>query len=201
MGTIGYLFLVVVGMAIGAAAIVVLQSVVRANATLEETEKGIDNLREQVQHTWKDIAKTRADLAEQGKAHDEWVDRTTNRLRAQADMMDTLRDWLKRELQAQRDGIGELDVRYQVARDGEREIVNRVGSVEDITRDLEDRVITLEARVAHRKRTPKEANPTDGTTDPSEPGPDNPDYTVAVGDFEPLNPTIFKEVASSFIDK
>lgn len=226
MDTISQMFMVMTGVVIGVAAILILQFAVKAHAAREETGASIEVLNRQMEEVTHRLDRASAaysnlerrlseslpNLEQRLKAADDITASDIQGLRAhigsvannvlsavrmQKEEADNVSALCKRAVEA----VGALDLRYQFAKDAEREIVNRLGSVEDIVNDMEDRVITLEARVSHRKRKPKEANPTDGTTDPSEPGPDNPDYTVTVGDLEPLNPTIFKEVASSFIDK
>lgn len=75
--------------------------------------------------------------------------------------------------------FGEFDVRQQL--------------LTQYYRELDEKVEALEARVAHRRRKPKEANPTDGTTEN--------DPVISAGDLIPLNPEIFKEVNPSSIDE
>lgn len=84
--------------------------------------------------------------------------------------------------------FGEFDVRQQGLKDEYNWLNKRLNKVDVNIGALADRIDALEARVTHRKRTPKQPSPTDGTENVVQ------EPVITVGDFENLNPDIFKEV-------
>lgn len=215
------IFMLVVGIGIGAATLVIVQALVKARDDNEEQRVQVAELktlldveRMRLDQMSGEIERTNVRADKAAAAHfddhglvrkfasdaqamrvdmERAIDVMGEAILQQEGNFRTIRDDFNKHQEYVHNTLGELDLRQQFLKDDYVSTTTYLNSVDVNIGVLADRLDTLEARVAHRRRKPKEANPTDGTTEN--------DPVISAGDLIPLNPGIFKEVNSSFTDE
>lgn len=201
------LLLIMLGCAIGASALVILQTVTRSRAENQERNKQLEILKLELERVAQENKVVRERLDRINRNTELFIDNSNRDSDGVRELVSRLKEGVKTALDTaksiQRDvdedrkanfnTFGEIDLRQQLLKDDYTGTNKRLNKVDVNIGALADRIDALEARVTHRKRMPKQPSPTSGTTEN--------DPAISAGGLIPLNPEIFKEVNPSSIDE